>query len=66
MHDNKNITKETLCKEYSKIINGYVLKDEISKASDISFHVMKHGESIANSTQRNLNQGHSMENSKAN
>lgn len=65
MHDNKNITKETLCKEYSKI-NGYVLRDEISKASDISFHVTKHGESIANSLQRNLNQGHSMENSKAN
>lgn len=31
------------------------------QASDISFHVMKHGESITNSTQ-NLNQGHSMEN----
>ena len=41
-------------------------KDEISKASDKSFHFMKHGESIANSMQRHLNQGHSMENSKAN
>ena len=65
MHDNKNIAQETLCKEYSKI-NGYVLNDEISKASDISFHFMKHGESIAKSMQRNLNQGHSMESSKAN
>lgn len=66
LHDNREYNKGKHCARVLKIINGYVLKDEISKASDISFHVMKHGESITNSTQRNLNQGHSMENSKAN